>query len=109
MTCYWSLKLLLSQAAAEILRKDFAFPKMHTLLVHAIEDIRRKGPLRDSNTILGEAGHPIFKKDFAHTDGRDTDPQVNHYCFAFHLTNMQFLDCETSGNTDNPSQNSPKC
>ena len=63
--------------AAEILEDDLQFPKLHILLTHALEDLRRKGPLKNCNTILGEAHHPTFKKDFKRTDGRQIEPQVS--------------------------------
>ena len=57
--------------------KSFDFPKMHILLVHSIEDLVRKGPLRHGNTILGERCHTKFKRDFKRTDGRHFEPQAS--------------------------------
>ncbi|KZS90436.1 hypothetical protein SISNIDRAFT_488320 [Sistotremastrum niveocremeum HHB9708] len=63
-------------AAAEVLKQDCAFPKMHILLTHAIEDIKRKGPLKHMNTIIGEHGHTMFKQDFKQSDGQNVELQI---------------------------------
>jgi hypothetical protein len=82
------LLTLHSKAAQEVLQwHDFSFPKMHIFLTHALEDVMRKSPLRHSNTILGEHGHPAFKRDFKRTDGRDIEGQVtalpSYYSIAY--------------------------
>ena len=60
-----------------VLNKDFNLPKMHILLAHSIEDIRRKGPLKNASTILGESGHAIFKKMFKRTNARNFEYQAS--------------------------------
>ena len=43
--------------------KNFCFVKTH-LLSHAIDHIRRKGPLKHYSTTLGEKGHVGLKADY---------------------------------------------
>lgn len=76
------------------------FPKMHTLLTHAVDDLVRKGPLKHSNTILGEARHPVFKRDFKRTDGRDAEHQVStlpSWCKYLGILSL-YLDCQAFDN-----------
>ena len=48
--------------AAKVLEDELLFPKLHILLIHALEDLRGKGLLKHYNTILGKAKHPSFKE-----------------------------------------------
>lgn len=82
--------LLILQHACEVLQEELLFPKLHTLFTHAIEDMKSKGPLKHSNTILGEARHPQFKADFRRTDGRDVEVQVRFLWIIFILVLIKF-------------------
>ena len=63
------------QVIEPILNKSWKFIKMHNL-IHAFDDIERKGPSKNMDTRIGEHGHVQLHKDFAATNCRNEVTQV---------------------------------
>ncbi|KAJ3540473.1 hypothetical protein NMY22_g4276 [Coprinellus aureogranulatus] len=58
--------------------KDWNFPKAHTHK-HLVDEIKRKGATRNSNTKTFEAMHPSLKKDFKRTNFVNVNPQLARF------------------------------
>ncbi|TDL21304.1 hypothetical protein BD410DRAFT_298266 [Rickenella mellea] len=62
--------------AGRVLGHDLNIPKIHLLIDHAVDHIRRKGPLKDIGTMLGEHGHVEVHEDFEQVSGFESEKQV---------------------------------
>jgi hypothetical protein len=81
----------ITQQCSEILGKNFGFPKMHYLLVHAFEHVKRKGATKVTTTTIGEHGHVELKGDATRTNFVTLERQV---CTVDSLTlNLGLLTC----------------
>ncbi|KAK6996123.1 hypothetical protein R3P38DRAFT_3287864 [Favolaschia claudopus] len=56
--------------------KNFKFPKQH-FLIHALDDVRMKGVLRNGTTRTGEGTHQEVKQHYAQTNKRNTEAQIS--------------------------------
>ncbi|KAK6974785.1 hypothetical protein R3P38DRAFT_2749785, partial [Favolaschia claudopus] len=54
--------------------KNFKFPKQH-YLIHALDDVRLKGVLRNGTTRTGEGIHQEVKQHYGQTNKRNTEAQ----------------------------------
>ncbi|KAK7002081.1 hypothetical protein R3P38DRAFT_2557403, partial [Favolaschia claudopus] len=55
--------------------KNFKFPKQH-FLVHALDDVRTKGVLRNGTTRTGEGTHREVKQHYRQTNMRNAEAQI---------------------------------
>ncbi|TDL14937.1 hypothetical protein BD410DRAFT_845594 [Rickenella mellea] len=62
--------------AGTVLDHELNIPKVHLLIDHAVDHIRRKGPLKDIGTMLGEHGHVEVHEDFEQVSGFESEKQV---------------------------------
>ncbi|KAJ7221520.1 hypothetical protein GGX14DRAFT_353256, partial [Mycena pura] len=65
------------QKVSESYDKNFAFPKQH-FLVHALDDVRAKGVLRNATTRTGEGVHQEVAQHYMQTNSREAEAQIAH-------------------------------
>lgn len=68
---------ILLEDTSRILNKNFEFIKTH-LQSHALDDTTRIGPTCHLTTTTGEKGHTILHRDFARTNGKNSEKQVRY-------------------------------